>query len=91
MLECKDPMLILFAYSIKVTHFFNMEIFRKRRYKISGNFRSGHRRCSVEKGTLKIFTNCTGKYLCYSLCITEFAGLQIKEYLKACNFIKKTL
>ena len=38
-------------------------------------FRSSHRRCSVRKGVLRIFTKFSGKHLC--------------QRSEACNFIKK--
>ena len=44
--------------------------------------RRSHRRCSIEIGVLKNFTNFTGKHLCQSLLFSK-----VRPY--ACNFIKK--
>ena len=46
-------------------------------------YRSGHRRCSIQKVGLKNFSKFTGKHQCHSLFFNKVVGL------KACNYIKK--
>ena len=43
------------------------------------NFRSHHRRCTLKKVALKIFSEFTGKHQCRSLLFSNVTGLQIKK------------
>ena len=45
-------------------------------------YRSSHRRCSIQKGVLKIFGKFTGKHLCKSLFSNKVAGLSPTKILK---------
>ena len=40
---------------------------------------SGHQRCSIIKGVLKIFAKSTGKRLCQSLFFINVAGLNLQQ------------
>ena len=47
-----------------------------------GNDRSSHRKSSIEKDVLEIFTKFTGKHLCQSLFFNKVAGLKLATLLK---------
>ena len=46
------------------------------------NSRRSHRRCSVEKGTLKNFENFTGKHLCWRLFLIKLQAFRPATLLK---------
>ena len=46
-------------------------------YEVYLGYRSSHRRCSVTKGALKIFSKFIGKHLCQSLFFNKVAGATV--------------
>ena len=53
---------------------------RIKRFVRGESYRSSHRRCLIEKGVLKNFTEFTGKHLCLSLWLYKVAGLSLQLY-----------
>ena len=54
----------------------------KKKSCIGVQYRSSHRRCSIEKTVLKNFAIFTGKDLCWSLFFNKVAGLQVWHFTK---------
>ena len=51
--------------------------------------RNSHRRCSVEKGVLKIFANSTGKHLYWSVFLIMFVKSFVQKRLQhTCSLVK---
>ena len=68
------------CFPVNITKFLRTLIFIEHLRFAASDFRSTHRKYSVEKGVLKNFANFTGKQLCWSLFLTKlqtFSALQL--------------